>query len=76
MKFVCTSSIESDGHNINLLYWNCSKMALKQDSVHFILYPKRGMNKIEGVVLNRGCIKKNYHRSSWKSEIISVRLEM
>ena len=31
-------------------------MALKQDSVHFILYPKRGLNKIEGVVLNRGCI--------------------
>ena len=51
-------------------------MALKQDSVHFILYLKRGMNKIEGVVLNRERIKKNYHRSSWKSEIISVRLEM
>ena len=33
-------------------------MALKQDSVHFILYLKRGMNKIEGVVLNRGRIKK------------------
>ena len=33
-------------------------MALKQDSVHFILYLKRGMNKIEGVVLNRGRTKK------------------
>ena len=27
-------------------------MTLKQDSVHFVLYPKQGI-KIEGVVLNR-----------------------
>ena len=40
--------------------WICSiaianKFAVKQDGVHFLLYPKQG-NKIEGVALNRVCI--------------------
>ena len=34
-------------------------MALKQDGVHFVLYPKQG-NKIEGVFLNRVCISGSF----------------
>ena len=34
-------------------------MALKQDGVHFVLYPKQG-NRIDGVVLNRVCISGSY----------------
>ena len=34
-------------------------MALKQDSVHFVLCPKQG-NKIEDVVLNRVCILRRF----------------
>ena len=39
-------------YNVNLLYCNCQKMALKQDGVHFVHCPEQG-NKIKGVVLNR-----------------------
>ena len=31
-------------------------MALNQDGMHFVLYPNQ-CNRIEGVVLNRACIK-------------------
>ena len=33
-------------------------MTLKQDGVHFALYPRQGIKIIEGVVLNRVCILK------------------
>ena len=40
---------QSDDFNVNLLYCSCKKLALKQDSAHFVLCPKQG-NKIEGQV--------------------------
>ena len=45
MKFVYTSSMQKQWYNVNL-------MALKQDGVHSVLFPKQG-DKIESAVLHR-----------------------
>ena len=58
MKIVWTPSVQwQTDYNVNLLYCNCQKMALKQDGVHFVIFicRKQG-NEIEGVVLNRVAI--------------------
>ena len=33
----------SNDYNTNLLYYVCKKMALNQESTHFVLCPKQGM---------------------------------
>ena len=33
---------KSNDYNVNFLNCNCQLMTLKQDGIHFVLYPKTG----------------------------------
>ena len=43
MHFFVLQVYNSNDYNMNLLYYNCLKMALKQERVHFVFCPKQGM---------------------------------
>ena len=43
MHFFVLQVYNSNDYNMNWLYYNCLKMALKQERVHFVFRPKQSM---------------------------------
>ena len=50
---LCELQVHKSYDRVNLLYCNCQWMALKQDSLHFVLCPKQGLYFRTFFVLNK-----------------------
>ena len=47
--------------NNNFLNYYCQQMTLKQDGVHFVVFPYKQGNEIDGIVPNIVCLEEMFY---------------